>query len=138
MRFALLFLALCLLLVACRDHQAPPEPQSDALVPIASDAELGKLLPGTWILEKPRFRSVTTLASNGSYVSHITTTWSNETRTLNLEGTWQVKNGLLIDTITKHSDPTVGVPWTFSQWIYRADDRELAVGAGNVFRKEGK
>ena len=138
MRFALLLLALCLLLVACRDRQAPPEPQSDALVPIASDAELSKRLPGTWILQKSNFRSVITIASNGGYVAQITAPSSNRTDTIYQEGTWQVKDGALIDTMTKDSDETVQLPHTTRQWIYRADDRELAVGAGNVFRREGR
>ncbi len=143
MRIALSFLVLCLLLAACRDRDATPAPPAAKLVPIASDSELNGRLPGTWIFEQDwrvsHFRSVTTVASNGSYVSEITVTRSNSTDTLNLQGTWQVKDGCLEDTITNDSDKTVRLPYTSSQRILRADERELVVGTpGKVFRKEAR
>ena len=144
MRLALSFVALSLLLVACSDRDAPPEPRSAAPVPVASDAELGRRLPGTYVFEKglrySHFRSVSTLGSNGAYVTHITMTkyHTNETHAVVQEGTWQGKDGSLITTVTKSSDDDAPVPFTTSQWILRADDQELAVGGGNVFRKERK
>ena len=144
MRMALSILTLCLLLLACTDRDAAPPPPLAPLLPIASDAELNGRLPGTWIFERDlrviHFRSVTTVASNGSYVSQITVTKSNSTPdTLSLQGTWQVKDGFLVDTITNDSDKTVRLPYTKSERILRADERELVVDTpSKVFRREAR
>ena len=144
MRFALSFLALSLLLVSCSDRDAPPEPRSVAAVPVASDAELVRRLPGTYVFEKEfhssHFRSVSTLGTNSAYETRITVTkqHTNDTYLVTQEGAWRVKDGYLVVTVTKSSDAAARVPFTTSEWILRADDREFAVGAGSVFRREGQ
>lgn len=144
MRLALSITALCLLLPACTDRNAAPPPPAAPLTPIASDAELNARLPGTWIFEQDwrvsHFRSVTTVASNGSYVCQATVTKSNSApTTLSLQGTWQVKDGFLVDTITNDSDKTVPLPYTKSARILRADAGELVVDTpGKVFRREAR
>ncbi len=135
MKFALAFFGLCLLLAACSHRDAP--------VPLASDAEIKKVLPGTWVLETnidgSNFRSVTTVAPNGDYVSQI----ESKTGTRRLEGTWQVKDGCVIDTTTKNSDSNVHLPYTVRMPVIRADARELLIKVGEpehvcVFRMERK
>jgi hypothetical protein len=73
-------------------------------------------------------------------VSQITVTKSNSTPdTLSLQGTWQVKDGFLVDTITNDSDKTVRLPYTKSERILRADERELVVDTpSKVFRREAR
>ncbi len=143
-RFGLSLIALSLLLAACSDRDASPEPRSVAPVPVASDAELGRRLPGSYVFEKDfystHFRSVSTLGANGAYVAYIAMTRhrTKKANAVTQEGTWLVKDGFLIKTVTKSSDTNAHTPFTTSEWIRRADDRELVVGAGNVFRKEGK
>jgi hypothetical protein len=147
MRFALSFLAISFLLVACSDRSTPPQVQHDAPTSIPSDSELNAILPGTWVLEQDwpashsNMRSVVTVASNGAYVCHITGVTLSRTNAIDLEGTWQIKDGCLIDTITKDSDPGFNpprhaLPYTSTQRIMRANEKELALGGSRIFRKE--
>jgi hypothetical protein len=145
MRFALSFVALCLLLTVCRHRDALQQDSSYAPPQYFNDAEIQSTLPGTWIFEHRflsiSFRSVTTVGSNGDYVSQLTLTKSNDITTLQLEGTWQVRDGVLIDAMTNNSDPEVHLPYTSERRISRANDHELVFKVGrdeHVFRKETK
>jgi hypothetical protein len=73
------------------------------------DTEITKLLVGDW-----DFRSVSPAVKEGTFTFRSDGTWSShglfhvgprEYR-IDAEGTWQVKNGLLVEKLTKCSDPT--------------------------------
>ena len=73
------------------------------------DIEITKLLVGNW-----DFRSVSSTVKEGTFTFRADGTFSShglfhvgprEFR-IDAEGTWQVKNGLLVEKLTKCSDPT--------------------------------
>src|ERR1035437_4025370 len=106
MKFAPAFLGLCLLLTACGQRDAAPPPASLGPVPFASDVELRKMLPGTWILERDshatHWRGVSTVRTNGDYSEQVTITRSNETTVWRMEGTWQIKDGFLVSFVSRN------------------------------------
>lgn len=85
------------------------------------------------------FHSITTVASNGSYIADLTITKSNATTTLRLEGTWQVKDGRLFDAVTNGTDTEMRrpYPYTTDQQITRLDEAalELEGQPGYAFRR---
>jgi hypothetical protein len=87
---------------------------------------------------------VATIAANSSY-SAQTSAFTNSVLAfvVKSEGTFEIKNGYLTDTMTKHSEPATPVPSVFRARIIRFDGRELvahddANAADVVFRKESK
>lgn len=111
----------------------------------SSDADIRQRLPGTWLFDSPGhyFRSTLTIASNGGYVCQLTVSNRQSIRTNELEGTYQVKDGILIDTITKSSITNEPVPLVFSNQIIRVNNsefvyRRLDMGNIVVFRKDRK
>ena len=109
------------LLLTCCSHKRARQPVSK--------------LEGTWLLDRVgtgvnlgvTLHTATTVDSLGRYSCATTATSSNRVTRFTLEGTWQVKDGYLIDTLTKHSDPTFVVPWTVRARIVRLTDQELAI-----------
>jgi hypothetical protein len=121
---AIAFAALSLSLAACN--------RTDKSTAIPIDAEIRQKLPGTWSVDfirsnGNRFESTIVVSSNGNYICEIADTRSNDVRFIDIEGTLQVKDGFLIDIITKHSMVTNGHPWTNREQIVRMNDRELVV-----------
>ena len=123
------FLMLVLVLSACsRSHwtEAP-----------ASDVELQQKLVGSWRadVQLPKgihVQSETIVDSGGGYIFHCTNTLADGVRIGTLAGTLQVRNGLLIDTITNdfgsHSlIPRIGDVTR----IIRVDEHELTVRSTN-------
>src|SRR5260221_7266894 len=101
------------------------------------DAGVRKNLPGTWVVSGVYpsggdFKSTITVAPNGSYTCQIITHGtSNSVRMFELEGKLLVKDGVLIDTMTKHSNTNAThLPVTYRGRILRADKRELVVNYG--------
>jgi hypothetical protein len=107
------------------------------------------MLPGIWHVDKAEpsggdFHSTIKVASNGSYTCQITShSPSDGLRKSGLEGTFQVKDGVLIDTMTKNSNTNAVLPMISRYRILRADDRELVLESKTsystnevIFRKE--
>jgi hypothetical protein len=98
--------------------------------PLPSDGAIQQKITGPWWHSQPSFSSPfgamsrLTIASNGDYVCHITF-YNGRIHTNSLEGRWQVKDGLLIDTITKVNPPRQPVPSVSTNRIVRVNDREL-------------
>ena len=84
------------------------------------------------------------MGTNGDYSEQVTITRSNETTVFRMEGTWQMEEGLLVNTVTNHSDPALFVQYTTHPQrcqIVRANDRELVIKVSDgqrVFRKASK
>ena len=118
MKLALSFLSVLLLLSGCNHH---------------SDAAIPRVLLGTWVAEGVYplgvgFESTVKIASDGRYTCHLVChNASNATRTCEIEGTFQVKDGVLIDTITKHSQTNAPVPIVLRERIVRMDRWEMVL-----------
>lgn len=117
-KLALSFLSVILLLTGCNHH---------------NDVAIPRELLGTWVTEGvyPQaggFKSTLTVAPNGGYACHVVShNASNATRAFEIEGTLQVKDGVLSDTMTKHSQTNAPVPITFHYRIVRMDRREMVL-----------
>ncbi len=92
---------------------------------------------GTWTLESDNangghFESKMVVAADGRYVCHGVTMGTNKIpRTLEIEGTLQVKGGFVVDTMTKTSQTNAPVPVTFRERIVRMDGQEMVLNSSN-------
>ena len=70
-----------------------------------TDDEIRKSVVGTWMVDNRLTNGVAikgdvTILSNGSFVSKTTLVFGDKKQKDGYEGTWQVENGYLIETIT--------------------------------------
>jgi hypothetical protein len=98
------------------------------------DAAVRTILPGTWTVtgdssELGHFKSMITVDRSGDYVSQVIFQgqWDGVTRTSNLAGTFEVRDGILIDTMRKHSNTNAVLPRISRAHIVRFDERELVL-----------
>jgi len=96
-------------LISAEDHQVKQ-----------SDAEITRKMVGTWLVdidESPEFseKGTETFASDGGYMVKTTIIVNGKQRKMQFEGTWQIKDGLLIGTNFMHDKDK----------ILRVDDDEL-------------
>ena len=98
------------------------------------DERIYKNLAGTWTMS---FGSLT-VRPDGSYVLAFTV--SPTSGVVTNEGTFQVRDGFLIDTVTKSYRKNAPVPYTTPTPIIMANDHEMIIdtGAGNklILRKD--
>jgi hypothetical protein len=117
------------------------------------DAQARKNLPGTWTLvaDGKNPKSTIIVDPNGDYICEVIaqSSWDGVTRTYNLAGRWEVRDGILIDTMTKNSSTNARLPMISRSRIVRSDRRELVINVETnssgdfltnevVFRKEIK
>jgi major membrane immunogen (membrane-anchored lipoprotein) len=110
-----IILALSLLLTACSRH----------------DAEFTKQVPGNWKHEGTSTRdtgtyaSTTTISPDGTF-SYIRQ-WNERPLTYTMAGTWQIKDGFMLMTVTNRSDQNMGakVGEIIKSRIIRLDDRQF-------------
>jgi hypothetical protein len=108
MKHAFAFLALSLLLTACGRN----------------DARLQRQVTGTWVVEVGNnIRSVNLIRPDGSYAAKVTG-FTNGSVVM-IEGTFRVKNGELIETVTKSSQTNEKVPFTVHGKIIRLNEHEI-------------
>jgi hypothetical protein len=104
----------------------------------ASDSAIQQRMVGTWFLDYYHaFQSTITIGTNGDYVAYRT---NGHSRTNKLEGTMEIRDGLIIDTLKKSSITNEPVPLVFTNVIIRVTDRELVYRAQDrseqvVFKK---
>jgi hypothetical protein len=97
------------------------------------DAWIRKELVGTWAsagsyANGSTFKSTMTIARGDNYVCEVVVhSESGPTRTVKIEGTLQVRDGVLIDTMTKHSNTNAVLPMSTRRRIVRIDEREMIV-----------
>jgi hypothetical protein len=139
-QIALIFFVFSLLLLGCHEQKA----------------SIHNKLAGTWLCETnfpdgSKSEGTIIVDSNGVYFSH-SASWgiSNRFSELTIEGTWQSKDGFLIDTMTKSSQTSAKTPIVSRMRIIRFNDQELILqpmdfypGDTNkwpevIFRKEQK
>jgi hypothetical protein len=97
-----------------------------------SDTVVQQKMMGTWWHSQPSFSPASfhlfmiTVASNGDTVSRSTFRVGDGNRTNTLEGRWEVRDGFLIETITKTSSPAgAPLPYSFTNRLLRVTEREL-------------
>ena len=117
MRFMLAFALLSLLLTACDRH----------------DASLHKQLVGTWARGDS---GVLTIDLDGSFQSRWTTVLTNVTKEWLYAGTWNVRDGFLISTVTnsetRNSTNSEAVGSVDRFRIISIDSSHLVNGIGGV------
>ena len=99
-----------------------------------------KNLPGTWVVDFGNgVHSTSVVGADGNYVCQITGLATGEV--IKLEGTFQAKDGFLIDTLINSSQITLNKPSLSRGRIIRANEHEMVVEArirDAVFRKDTK
>jgi hypothetical protein len=123
---------------------------SDRTAASTSDVELRQKLIGRWRADSRlpgdiHVQSETVVDSDGGYVLHLTNTLVDGVRTITLAGTLQVRDGLLIDTITNNfgADNTLVPRIFYVVRIIRVDEHELTVRSTNndetiTYRKDSR
>ena len=120
-----IILALSLLLTACSRH----------------DAELTKQIPGSWKHDGTSARDTSTYSSSTiispdgtfSYARH----WNEKPLTYTMAGTWKIRDGFMLVTITNRSDQDMGGKLgEISKWrIIHLDDHQIVyevLGVTNI------
>jgi len=102
------------------------------------DESVRKLLAGAWTLDGS---SSYTARPDGTFVRVFTN--FNTGRVVTNEGTFQVKDGFIFETVTKSSRTNTHVPITSHSWIIRAEANQIVVIDGDpggnvqhIFRRE--
>jgi hypothetical protein len=125
MKYTPIILALSLLLTACSRH----------------DAELTKRIPGNWKHEgtstrdDSTFSSSTTISPDGTF--SYTRQRNEKPFTYSMAGTWKIRDGFMLVTITNRSDQDMGGKLgEISKWrIIRLDDHQIVyevLGVTNI------
>lgn len=108
MKHAFAFIILSLLLTACG----------------RTDVRIQRQVTGTWVVEVGNnIRSVNLIRPDGSYAAKVTG-FTNGSVVM-IEGTFRVKNGELVETVTKSSQPNEKVPFTVHGQIIRLNNHEM-------------
>ncbi len=108
MKHAFTFIILSLLLTACGRN----------------DARLERQVTGTWVVEiGNNIRSVSVIRPDGGYAATVTG-FTNGSVVM-VEGSFRVKNGELVETVTKSSQTNEKVPFTVHGQIIRLNNHEM-------------
>jgi hypothetical protein len=92
-----------------------------------SDTTIRQKLPGTWVWQKYNMRFTITFATNGSFQSQLVFGYSKSSRTDQIGGTWQIKDGIYTSTITNDSNERHQVPRTSSGRIIVPNSDEFVL-----------
>lgn len=87
----------------------------------SSDAVICRKLPGTWVLHSKNGGSRTIWTADGHFVAYLT-----GKNVMTLVGTWQVRNGFIIETWTNSAIARPGT-LTHGSRVLRINSRELVV-----------
>ena len=98
-----------------------------------SDAVIQQRIAGTWLMNWHVLQSTTTVATNGDYVRYDVSN-SVHPQTNRFEGTIEIKDGLMIDTLKRSSITNQAVPYVVTNVIVRQTDHELLFRAQNESR----
>jgi hypothetical protein len=98
-----------------------------------ADVQVRKQLAGTWVVtgkyrDGGSFTSTIRIRQDGDYACRII--WHSESgtdRSSDLQGFFQIRAGVLIDTTTNHSNTNAVLPMTSRAHIVRFDGREMVL-----------
>jgi hypothetical protein len=91
------------------------------------DKSFSQKLAGTWSLEFDNIRETRNFAADGSFTGQTVTSHPKGTNTNQMAGTWYIKAGRFIETVTSNSNPKARVPRTVSGQVVRIDAHEYVV-----------
>ena len=129
MRVSISILALLVLATACKRHRGPAS---------SSDEAMPKKFAGVWSGElkySSGSDSLETmeLALDGTFAVKISIPKRQfGPRTIEMNGTWRIENGFLIETTTSDSQTKKRLPSVWRAKIVRIDDRELELDAEKI------
>ena len=72
-----------------------------------TDTEATRLLVGSWTRDDPAFVTGMTLKVDGTFTSEGTFATRNGPITIKVEGKWHVKDGILVEELTRSSHPNI-------------------------------
>ena len=134
-KFALSFIGLAHMLAGC-GHRQESKPDS-------GDAQLTKVITGTWAQETGRLSGRLSMLADGTFSSVWTVLAASNTKTWFYEGSWKITNGMC------SLEPTNNYAWNTTNVlpvgevqlfkILRADSRELVWvydAQTNAFQRE--
>jgi hypothetical protein len=100
------------------------------------DEKIRRNLTGTWAVDFGSF----TVRQDGSYIAQFSSPTAG--RVVTNEGTFQVRDGYMINTMTKSSRTNAHVPYVSRVRILQADSSEMVIDDGGkvglVLRKNTK
>lgn len=91
------------------------------------DRDFRQSLAGHWSRELKNYRCTNIVAPDGSFTEQSMFIHPDGTNTYQLAGTWHIKDGDLIETITSDSNPSALVPLSHSGQIIRINTDEFIV-----------
>jgi hypothetical protein len=92
-----------------------------------NDGDFRQGLTGAWSCEFFNIRCTNVVAPDGSFTSQLMFSHPGHTNTYKMAGTWHIKDGCLIETVTNDSNVTAPVPRTRNGQIARASTSEFVV-----------
>jgi hypothetical protein len=95
-----------------------------------SDAMIQQRIVGTWFMNWMILQRFTTITTNGDYVRYDVSN-SVHSQTNRFEGTRVIKDGFMIDTLTRSGITNQPVPYVVTNVIIRLTDHELLFRAQN-------
>lgn len=106
------------------------------------DRDFRQSLAGAWSRNFDNVRCTNSVAADGSFTCQARVSHPDLTNTYQMAGTWQIKDGSLIETFTSDSNEAARVPRTHSGRIVRVNTSEFVVawqGSTNksVWRRVG-
>jgi len=93
------------------------------------DREFSQNLAGVWSWEISSFHGIRNFAADGSFTEQTVFKGTDTNQTV---GTWYVKDGRVIVTVTSDSNKKAHVPRTISEQIVRIDAHEFVGTFGTV------
>jgi hypothetical protein len=91
------------------------------------DSDFRQSLAGTWSSTLDNMRLTNVVMPDGSFSCHLIFVHPQRTNTYEETGTWQVKDGNIIETVKSDSNPTAVAPRSHAGRITRADALKFAV-----------
>ena len=96
-------------------------------VKLSKDSGSRSQLIGTWSWEFYNERGTNTIAPNGSFDEQSVSTNYKGIKISQSAGTWQIKDGIFIETVTNDSRARARVPRIKSAQIVRVDARQFVI-----------
>ena len=91
------------------------------------DSVFRQQLAGVWLRQEAGMRCTNTVAADGSFVELSWFSHPDRTNTYRATGTWLVKDGCLIETVSSSSNSAEVTPHTGTARIIRSDAGEFVL-----------
>jgi len=110
---------------------------------LTRDSDLQKKLTGVWIVDMRNSngdsaKGTVDIASDGSFKTQVTVTRKTHAENIRFEGRWEVKDGFLVETVTKSNGGRANAGDVTRDKIIRVDDEELVYQTEDGFTRTRK